>query len=469
MNQTQELLRKFVANGSEEAFRELVHLYVDLVYSTALRSINGDAQLAQDICQMVFIDLAQKAPQLPPDTKLGGWLHRDTCFRASKIRRSECSRKRRELEAMEMNQLNDDKNLRNLAPVLDEAINELKEEDRAAILLRFFERLDFRSIGESLGSSEAAAQKRVSRALGKLQLLLKRRGILFSAAALGSVLTTEAVTQAPAAFSAALPGAVLAALPHAGHALMLTKIIAMTKSKTALVSLLLLAAVVTSLVVQRTAINLSAQKKRAELLSGQIASLRVSNEQLLKFPGARNPSEQNSHQAELQNLRSEAERLRAEARDLLILQEKQRQEARSAQEKQTVFQIKETLAAKHDYAQGWTTAFVSYARQNGGQLPKSFEQAESFWPKDIPKQGGNPSEDFEILYDGSLDTLTSLDVVILREKNLWPYGNEFYGSGKFGRHYGIADGHVDYCSSSDKTENGSFENYEKGRILRAAQ
>jgi hypothetical protein len=171
----------------------------------------------------------------------------------------------------------------------------------------------------------------------------------------------------------------------------------------------------------------------------------------------------------LQNLRSEAERLRAEARDLPILQEKQRQEARSAQEKQTVFQIKETLAAKHDYAQGWTTAFVSYARQNGGQLPKSFEQAEPFWPKDIPKQAGNPSEDFEILYDGSLDTLTNLDVVILREKKLWPYGNEFYGSGKFGRHYGIADGHVDYCSSSDKTENGSFDNYEKGRILRAAQ
>src|SRR4051812_48878965 len=122
MNQTQELLRKFVANGSEEAFRELVHLYVDLVYSTALRSVNGDALLAQDICQMVFIDLAQKAFQLPPDIKLGGWLHRDTCFHASKIRRSECSRKRRELEAMEMNQLNDDTNLRKIAPVLDEAI-----------------------------------------------------------------------------------------------------------------------------------------------------------------------------------------------------------------------------------------------------------------------------------------------------------------------------------------------------------
>ena len=45
--------------------------------------------------------------------------------------------------------------------VLDDAINRLGNEDRTAIVLRFFERLDFRSVGEALGSNEAAAQKRV--------------------------------------------------------------------------------------------------------------------------------------------------------------------------------------------------------------------------------------------------------------------------------------------------------------------
>ena len=83
MNETQQLLREYVANGSEDAFRELVLRYVDLVYSTAVRLVNGDSNLAEDICQTVFIDLARKARTLPPDVKLGGWLHRDTCFVAS--------------------------------------------------------------------------------------------------------------------------------------------------------------------------------------------------------------------------------------------------------------------------------------------------------------------------------------------------------------------------------------------------
>jgi DNA-directed RNA polymerase specialized sigma24 family protein len=54
--------------------------------------------------------------------------------------------------------------------VLDEAINEPGEEDRTAILLWFYERRDLRSVGEALGSSENAAQKRVTRALEQLHL-----------------------------------------------------------------------------------------------------------------------------------------------------------------------------------------------------------------------------------------------------------------------------------------------------------
>jgi len=60
-----------------------------------------------------------------------------------------------------------------VAPILDDAINQLGAEDRTAIILRFFEQRDFRSVGEALGSNEEAARKRVNRALDKLQLLLK--------------------------------------------------------------------------------------------------------------------------------------------------------------------------------------------------------------------------------------------------------------------------------------------------------
>ncbi len=91
-----------------------------------------------------------------------------------------------------------------VAPLLDEAINELGEADRTAILLRFFEQQDFRAVGQALGSNEDAARMRVTRALEKLEEFLKRRGVTTSAASLGVVLTANAVQAAPVGLAATI-------------------------------------------------------------------------------------------------------------------------------------------------------------------------------------------------------------------------------------------------------------------------
>src|ERR1019366_3242575 len=138
--------------------------------------------------QTVFADLARMARRLPADLLLGGWLHRHTCYVAATLLRRERRRRARERHAVEMNALQDNSeaNLALLAPPLDEAINQLGSTDRRAMLLRFFEQRDFRSLGEALGSNEDAARMRVSRALDKLHSFLKRRGVTLSAAALGT-------------------------------------------------------------------------------------------------------------------------------------------------------------------------------------------------------------------------------------------------------------------------------------------
>src|SRR5208337_1839778 len=124
--------------------------------------------------------------------------HRHTYHVATKAVRAERRRQSREREAVEMNTLQDDSgaDLRQIAPILDEAITQLGSEDRTAILLRFFEQRDFRSVGESLGSDEDAARMRVNRALEKLHSLLKHRGVALSVAAVATVLTAGAVTAA---------------------------------------------------------------------------------------------------------------------------------------------------------------------------------------------------------------------------------------------------------------------------------
>ncbi len=226
MTDSHTLLASYARTGSESAFRELVSRYIDLVYSTAYRLVGGDAESAQDVAQTVFLALAAKAGTLPKDVMLGGWLHQHTRFVAGELMRTERRRQLRERQAAEMNAIEDhtQSNLAQVAPVLDEAIGQLDAEDRTAILLRFFERKDFRSVGQALGSSEEAARKRVDRALEKLHGLLKHRGATLSAAALGTALATEAVTAAPAGLAGAVTAAALS-----GTTVTTTTVIAATK------------------------------------------------------------------------------------------------------------------------------------------------------------------------------------------------------------------------------------------------
>jgi RNA polymerase sigma factor (sigma-70 family) len=256
MTDSQKLLAEYVANGSEAAFRELVARYINLVYSTALRLVGGDAHLAEDVTQTVFISLARKARSLSNEVMLGGWLHQHTYYVATKAVRSERRRQSREREAVEMNTLQDDSgaSLRQVAPMLDEAITQLGSEDRTAILLRFFEQRDFRAVGEALGSSEDAARMRVNRALEKLHSLLKRRGVTLSAAALGTALTAGAVNAAPAGLAATVSTAALAgAAAGTGTTLTITKLITMTKLQAGIIGAILVAGVTTTLVIRHQA------------------------------------------------------------------------------------------------------------------------------------------------------------------------------------------------------------------------
>ncbi len=192
------LLEEFVAHRSETAFRTLTDQYLNLVYSTALRETN-DPQMAQDVTQAVFILLARKAERLPKNVLLAGWLYRTTHFVASRAKRSELRRQRREQEAFQMqqNQSADD-TWKNVAPMLDEALTKLRETDRNAIILRFFQNQPLGKIGQTLGVSEEAAGKRVARALDTLRGFFDRRGFSVTSGVLAVSLAKHSAHAAPA-------------------------------------------------------------------------------------------------------------------------------------------------------------------------------------------------------------------------------------------------------------------------------
>ena len=86
MTPDRELLRRYAESRSETAFAELVERHVHLVYSAALRQVNGDAHLAQDVAQIVFTDLARQAAPLSRRAVLTGWLRRPSHRRRQRRR-----------------------------------------------------------------------------------------------------------------------------------------------------------------------------------------------------------------------------------------------------------------------------------------------------------------------------------------------------------------------------------------------
>jgi len=205
----------------------------------------GDVHRAEDVVQTVFIDLARNARALPPSVLLGGWLHRHTCFVSSTLMRTERRRKIREQQAMLMNSFDSssDNGWHHLEPVIDGALDQLDKADRNALILRFFEQRSFRTMGEILGISDDAAQKRVARALERLRECLKKRGVTLSITALSLILGKHAIQAAPAALTAHVAAAALAAPAVGPLTLLYMKMMASAKLQLALSSILLTAAI----------------------------------------------------------------------------------------------------------------------------------------------------------------------------------------------------------------------------------
>ncbi len=191
-----ELLHDYATRKSEAAFAELAGRYTGLVYSAALRQ-SGNPANAEEITQAVFIILARKAGDLRAGTVLSGWLLRTTRYVAMNARRQELHRRNIEQQAMELSSSETEVAWMRIAPILDEALLNLGEQDRSAVALRFFERKSFKEIAAALDTTEGNAQKRVARALEKLRHRFKKRGVVLPAALITGAINIRAVQAAP--------------------------------------------------------------------------------------------------------------------------------------------------------------------------------------------------------------------------------------------------------------------------------
>lgn len=287
-----ELLGQFVREKSQDAFTEIVNRHLNLVYSAALRQVRSVHQ-AEEVSQTVFTNLARNAGKLGPDTILSAWLYRVTRHAAIDLIRSEVRRRAREQISLEMSATNGSSaGWEQIEPLLDEAMESLEEADRASIVLRYFENKSLREVGQALGVSEDAAQKRVSRAVDHLRDYFSERKVAVGAGALGVVLAANAVQAAPPALyavvaAAAAPTATAAALTTTTAVVAKTALIAMTTTQKVLFTAVLAVALAGGIY----------EAKQASALREQVQTLQSQQEQ------------QSAQVKELDNLRHERDQL----------------------------------------------------------------------------------------------------------------------------------------------------------------
>ncbi len=232
----QQLLRDYSGQRSEAAFTELVRRHIDFVYSAALRMV-CDTHLAQDVTQGVFVALARNARQLTAHPVLSGWLHRTAQNIAAQTIRTDVRRRAREQEAATMNELlsaEPETIWEHIAPQLDTALGELGDADRDALLLRYFEHKSAREMGQTLGISDDAAQKRVNRAVERLREFFAKRGVTVSASGLAVVISANAVQAAPVGLAITISTATLAGTAIITTATVTKAIVMTTLQKTLL-------------------------------------------------------------------------------------------------------------------------------------------------------------------------------------------------------------------------------------------
>jgi len=157
--------------GCLESFGELCSRYYNAMAAVGY-SLLRDRQLAEDAAQETFARAIRNIRKLDGSQKFGAWLAA-ICRNVSKDMRD--ARKRTvELKAEDLLPAESTEDVG--ASEIRKAIWELGDEDRETILLRYYNELSQEKMGEVLGISRSAANRRLKKAQERLARILGRYG-----------------------------------------------------------------------------------------------------------------------------------------------------------------------------------------------------------------------------------------------------------------------------------------------------
>jgi RNA polymerase sigma factor (sigma-70 family) len=170
-------LRARLIAADEHALGELYDQFASLVYGLASR-VTGSVQAAEDVTQEVFAQVWQRPDAFDPARgSMRSWLGTLAHRRAVDwIRREEANRRRVEREAMVVTAPPDVEEAASSLLVAERvraAVDRLPEDQRAAVLLAYFEGKTYREVAHLLGIPEGTAKSRLRAALRNIGAALR--------------------------------------------------------------------------------------------------------------------------------------------------------------------------------------------------------------------------------------------------------------------------------------------------------
>jgi RNA polymerase sigma-70 factor (ECF subfamily) len=149
--------------GDRDAFRVLYDAYKDRVYSISLYFFHGDAAMASDVSQQVFLKLITGIGQFRGEAGFSTWLYRlvvNACMDAARRTKPTVALS---VEFGRAGSQEEDYARAQMASSVRAAVSALPPKFRIAVLLRYFEDLSYEQMAKTLHCSMGTVASRLSR------------------------------------------------------------------------------------------------------------------------------------------------------------------------------------------------------------------------------------------------------------------------------------------------------------------
>lgn len=178
MAQTDEKLIKEILSGNESAMEILVKRYYDLVHSFIYRNVS-DYNIAYDLTQEVFIKVIKNIDKFSFEKgNFKTWILKIAVNTNKDYFKSTVYKQRKETQDIDNHEIKDDKNVVDILSKkedvikIKEAVNQLPNLQREAIILKYYDDLKIKEISKVTGENENTIKSRLFNGIKGLKKLL---------------------------------------------------------------------------------------------------------------------------------------------------------------------------------------------------------------------------------------------------------------------------------------------------------